>query len=218
MNGFAASGMGPSGLGARRHVHVAAPLMLSLATCSAWAWEEVPPTPVPALAATAADQRTIPAQLEVSASNLPRFDNVDGATRASRVDLTWLPPRQPGLGLVMGMSLGMTNRTAPEFAASGAYLNPTPRIDLGFHWRYTLDSQYRIDFTAWHRMAPTDAIDLVQSREPTYGARVEMRLGSLPKSGLIADRGFVGVQLDGGARITLRRSGGKPMVYYRTNF
>jgi hypothetical protein len=173
---------------------------------------------VPALAATAAAQRTTPAQLEFSASDLPRFENVDGSTRASRVDLTWLPPRQPGLGLAMGMSVGMTNRTAPGFAAGGPYLNPTPRIDLGFHWRYTMDSQYRIDFTAWHRMAAADAIDLVQSREPTYGARVEMGLNSMPKSGLVAERGFVGLQLDGGARITLRRSGGKPMVYYRVNF
>ena len=86
------------------------------------------------------------------------------------------------------------------------------------HWRYTLDRQYRIDFTAWHRVAAADAIDLVQSREPTYGARVEMGLGSLPKSGFVADRGFLGLQLDGGARITVRRSAGRPMLYYRATF
>ena len=57
-------------------------------------------------------------------------------------------------------------------------------------------------------MAPTDAVDLVQARQPTYGARVEMQLGSLPQRGFVADRGFLGLQLEGGARITVRRSGG----------
>lgn len=218
MNAIAANGMGPSGVGAWRHARAAVPLLLSLATCCAWAWEAIPPATASSLATNASDQRATPAQFEVSTSDLPRFDNVDGSTRASRLDLTWLPQRKPGLGLVMGMSLGMTNRAAPEFAPGGAYLSAPPRVDLGFHWRYTLDSQYRIDFTAWHRMAAADAIDLVQSHEPAYGARVEMGLNAASKRGLVADRGFVGFQLDGGARITLRRSGGKPMLYYRTTF
>jgi hypothetical protein len=34
----------------------------------------------------------------------------------------------------------------------------------------------------------------------------------------VADRGFIGFQLESGARVTLRRSGGKPMIYYRTRF
>jgi hypothetical protein len=34
----------------------------------------------------------------------------------------------------------------------------------------------------------------------------------------VVDRGFVGIRLDRGARITLHRSGGKPMVYYRNQF
>jgi hypothetical protein len=218
MNGVASNGMGPSSVGVRRYERVAVPLLLSLAACSAWAWEEVPPTPLPSSASATADQPMPPARLEISASTLPRFDNVDGTTRASRIDLTWLPPRQPGLGLAMGMSLGMTNRTAPEFSTGLAYLSASPGIDLGFHWRYTMNSQYRIDVAAWRRMAVADAIDLVQSREPAYGARVEMGLGSMPKTGFVADRGFLGVQLNGGARITVRRSAGKPMLYYRSNF
>lgn len=218
MNGIAATGMGPSGVGARRQLRVAVALLLSLIASSVFAWEAAPSAPLRASTLTTADQRTVPAQLEVSAAAVPRFENVDGSTRASRIDLTWLPPRQPGLGLAMGMTLGMTNRTAPGFFTGAPFLGTSSSVDLGFHWRYTLDSKYRIDLTAWHRMAPTDAIDLVQSREPAYGARVEMRLWSLPKRGLIADRGFLGVQLDGGARITVRRSGGKPMLYYRANF
>lgn len=218
MNGIAANGMGPSSAGVKRHARFGVPLLLSVVVFSASAWDDVPPAQLAALAGEVGTQPANPVQLDISALNLPRFDNVDGTTRASRIDLTWLPPRQPVLGLAMGMSLGMTNRTAPSFAAGGAYLNAPPRIDLGFHWRYTMNSNYRIDFTAWHRMAAADAIDLVQSREPTYGARVEMGLGTVPKRGFVADRGFIGVQLDGGARITLRRTGGTPMLYYRTSF
>lgn len=218
MNGVAANGMRHSSVGARRHVLAALPLLLGLLTTGAIARDEVPPATLPSLVSEARDPRIQAAQLEVSASSLPRFDNVDGSSQASRIALTWLPPRQPGLGLAMGMSLGMTNRSGAAFSVGGPSLSSTPSIDLGFHWRYTLDSQYRIDFTAWHRMAPVDAIDLVQSRQPTYGARVEMGLGSMPRSGFVADRGFLGVQLDGGARITVRRSAGRPMLYYRTNF
>jgi hypothetical protein len=46
---------------------------------------------------------------------------------------------------------------------------------------------------------------------------VEMQLAG-SRSAFVAEHGFVGLQLDGGARITLRRSGGRPMVYYRTRF
>lgn len=218
MNGVAANGMDRSSAGARRHVRVAVPLLLSLAACSALAREEVPPAPASSIVTESPDQRMKPAQLEVSTSLLPQFDNTDGSSRASRIDMTWLPPRPSGLGLAMGMSLGMTSTTRPGHSTGGPSLQARPNLDLGFHWRYTLDSQHRIDFTAWHRMAPADAIDLVQAREPTYGARLEMRLGSMPRRGFVADRGFLGLQLEGGARISVRRNDGRPMLYYRARF
>ena len=152
------------------------------------------------------------AQVEVSAKSFPRFDNVDGITRSSRVDMMWLPPRRSALGV----ALGLTNFSQPANTQADRFAGPS--LDLGFHWRYTLESQRRIDVTAWHRMSSVDAVDLVQSREPTYGARVEMNLGSTPKTGFVADNGFLGFQLEGGARITMRRSGGKPMLYYRAKF
>ena len=46
-----------------------------------------------------------------------------------------------------------------------------------------------------------------------------MRIGRAPvAAGLVAERGFLGLQLESGARITVRRSGGKPMLYYRSKF
>lgn len=153
------------------------------------------------------------AQLEVSTSSLPRFDNVD--SRSSHLDMTWLPPRRSALGL----SLGMTSFDTPGVPALGPRPPSSTSLDLGVHWRYTLDGNYRLDVSAWRRVLPPDALTLVELREPSYGARVEMQLGGgAPRSGFVADRGFLGFQLESGARVTLRRSGGKPMVYYRTKF
>jgi hypothetical protein len=218
MNGVAANRMGRSGVGARRQVLAALPLLLCLLATGAIPRDEVPQAASSSFASDALAQRIEPAQLELSALSLPRLDSVDGSSQTSRIALTWLPPQQPALGLAMGMSLGMTNRSASPSSVGAPSLRSTPAIDLGLQWRYTMDRQYRIDFTAWHRVAAVDAIDLVQSREPRYGARLEMGLGSLPKSGFVADRGFLGLQLDGGARVTVRRNAGKPMIYYRSTF
>jgi hypothetical protein len=94
-----------------------------------------------------------------------------------------------------------------------------PSVDLGLTWRHTLHRQQQIDVTAWRRM-PTeqDAYTLVQMREPVYGARVEMKLSSARKAGFNVERGFIGMQLESGAKISVKRKDGRPMVYYRTAF
>lgn len=156
------------------------------------------------------------AKLEVSAASLPRYDNTDGSNRSSRLDLSWLPPRRSALGLSLGMTSPAGYSAGHSFSAGGRNAGTT--VDLGLRWRYTLDSNYRVDVIAWRRLMPADALTLVQLHEPSYGARVEMQIGSTPKNGFVADRGFLGLQLESGARVTLRRSGGKPMLYYRTKF
>lgn len=190
--------------------------LISLAACPAFAAEADSPDLVLAQAGiTAAADRTRP-QFEVSSSSLPRFDNTDGATHTSRIDMTWLPPRRSALGLSVGM-VSLDGPALAPFAPRPGFAPNT--VDLGLHWRYTLDSAYRVDVTAWRRLMPADAMTLVQTREPSYGARVEMRLGGgVPQNGFVAERGFVGLQLESGARVTLKRSGGKPMVYYRSRF
>jgi hypothetical protein len=101
-------------------------------------------------------------------------------------------------------------------ANQGPHINS---FDLGLHWRYTSFGNQRFDVSAWRRMNPVDAAGLIENRESSYGARVEMHLDSAPRSGLVAERGFLGLQLESGARITLRKGGGgKPMVYYRSTF
>jgi hypothetical protein len=210
MNAVVARGSGQSNAVAGLRPRVALVLILGVTASGAWAFDSEASLSV---AQSAAGERER-LQLDVSASSLPRFDNIDGSTRTSRIDLTWLPPRRSALGL----SLGMTSSQGPAFSAAGPYAGAAPRVDLGLRWRYTLDSNYRVDVTAWRRLVPADALTLVQTHQPSYGARVEMQIRSVPKSGFVADRGFIGLQLESGARVTLRRSGGKPMIYYRTKF
>jgi hypothetical protein len=180
---------------------------ISLCLCSIAAWAQEEATP-----ATVATQFLIP---EVSATSLPRFE-ADGGTRTSRLDMTWLQPHRSALGL----SLGMSSVDGLGLAMPTNLGNIGQSLDVGLRWRYTPDGNYRIDVTAWRRVTPQDAASLIYLREPTtYGARVEMRIGRAPvEPGFVAQRGFVGFQLESGARITVRRSGGKPMLYYRSNF
>jgi hypothetical protein len=211
MNADIARGLGRSntiaGLG--RCMPVA--LLLGLADSGAWALDVEPS--MAAATGTTADERVLP-QLKLSTSSLPRFDNIDGSTRSSRLDMTWMPPRRSALGL----SLGMTTMEGPSLSAATPYSGAAPVVDLGVRWRYTLDSNYRFDVAAWRRLMPPDTLTLVQMRQPSFGARFEMQIGSTPTTGFVADRGFIGLQLESGARVTLRRTEGKPMVYYRNKF
>lgn len=206
-------------LGVGRSVGVAgfrlpAAALLACLACNVWALSAAPDEIIVAQAfAPTATDRTRP-QVELSSSSLPRFDNTDGATRSSRIDMTLLAPTPSAFG----PALGMTSSDARAASGGRPFASGSTAVDLGVHWRYTSDANYRFDVTAWRRMNPADAASLIQNRESSYGARVEMRVASAPRSGFVADHRFLGIQLESGARITLRKSGGKPMVYYRSSF
>jgi hypothetical protein len=156
-------------------------------------------------------------QLEISAASLPRFDNADNAARTSRLDMTtWTASNRSALGLSLGMS---TPEASQAQLASPNRADFAPSMDVGVKWRYMVDGNARLDVTAYRRVIPADALTMVTTRDATYGARVEMALGrSVPKSGFVAERGFIGMQLENGARVVLRRYSGGPMVYYRSKF
>jgi len=148
------------------------------------------------------------ARLELfRAPALPRFDATDPASRGQRVDLSWLGSGTLAIGPTMGLTVA--DAASPAFAG----------INLGLHLRHTLDSNYRIDILAWRRVgAPSDALSLIQSTQPEFGARMELNLSNRRGNGLVADRGFIGMQLDSGARITVKKKAGTSMVYYRNQF
>ena len=184
----------------------AAVASLCLGAIGAWGQD------IPGPDADPASAQNMPSRLEIATITLPLYESADGASRTSRIDMVWLPPRQANLGLALGLS----SLRSTGLKLSGA--TEVPAMDLGFHWRYALDRQYRVDVTAWRRITPADAIALVQTRQPDYGARVEMQIGAIPSTGFVADRGFLGLQLESGARITVRKREGRPMLYYRTRF
>jgi hypothetical protein len=91
-------------------------------------------------------------------------------------------------------------------------------IDVGLQWRQPLPNNQVIDITAWRRVhQQPDALTLIEQREPLYGARVEMKIAPR-RSGFTTDYKFIGLQLDSGAKIGLRRKDGRPTIYYRAQF
>jgi hypothetical protein len=156
----------------------------------------------------------LPPRVQVTQTQLPRLDGLDSNTSGPRLDMTVLPRRLTGFGLALGMS-----GFQPPQAALGPSTSPSTNFDVGVHWRHTTDSNYQVDVAAWRRMTPQpDAYTLIQQRQaPTYMARVELNLSG-KGSGLMAERGFIGMQLEGGARVTLGRKNGGTMLYYRTKF
>jgi hypothetical protein len=115
-------------------------------------------------------------------------------------------PRTPSLSLTARESL-------PGLAPSGS-------VDVGVQWSQPIAGR-QIDVSAWRRVTPQprDALSLIQQQQQqsaVYGARVEMKLAPASKK-LFADK-FIGLQLDSGARIGLKKSNGNPTIYYRNQF
>lgn len=153
--------------------------------------------------------------VEVTAAPVPSLDANDGGMRSSRIDLSLMPQQRSGVGL----ALGIRSRSRP--VVGFAPEQPTASdVDLGVRWRYTSQNNHRFDVTAYRRAQAPDAASLAEDREPSYGARVEMGLAASKnlRKGFVADRGFVGVQLESGGRLTIRRKFGGPMLYYRNTF
>lgn len=155
-------------------------------------------------------------RLEVQTSTLPRLDAQDSGYQAPRVDVTLLPAHHAsGISPVLGVG-GLNQTNQPALAGLPAMRTS---VDLGLRWSQRLSGQQHVDVTAWRRMnTEYDAYTLTQMQQPVYGARVELNLAPVHKAGFSLDHGFIGVQLESGARISVKRKDGHPMLYYRTAF
>jgi hypothetical protein len=203
---------GPLGAGAQQELRFGACVAL-VACCvcpAAWA-QEAGFNPADALIAQTQVEPQMRVQVQTSA--LPRLEAQDSGFQAPRVDVSLFPQQAAGLGAVVGMS-GFSARQPQALG-----LQPQrPSVDLGVRWSHKLQSQ-QVDITAWRRMTvEEDAYSLVQARQAVYGARFEMALSGARKKGFKADMGFIGLQLESGARISIKRRNGGPMLYYRTSF
>jgi hypothetical protein len=113
---------------------------------------------------------------------------------------------------------GLSLDVRPALPAYG--LSPQA-MEVGLKWRMPFGASNRVDISAWRRdPQPTDALSLIRQREPVYGARLEFRLPSTNNRFLsdLRQMGFIGLQLDNGARVGIRRSNGNPTLYYRMQF
>jgi len=191
---------------------VASCTALVLAAC-AMAGGPVRAQEQPAGGVVVADASARPSvRLEVQTSTLPRLDAQDSGFQAQRIDLSLFPTAGSRFGAVVGVS-GFNNNSLPQLG-----LAPThPSVDLGVRWSQRVQSR-QIDIMAWRRMTTDeDAYTLIQMNQPVYGARVELNL-SPSKGPLSISGGFIGMQLQSGARISIKRKDGGPMIYYRTSF
>lgn len=170
--------------------------------------------PLPAHTIAAGARTEAPMRVQVQTSSVPRLEGQDSGFQGPRVDVSLFPANARGLGAVIGLSGSALSQ--PQ--AVGPAPNRTS-VDLGVRWSHKLQNQNQIDVTAWRRIeGADDAYTLIQAREPVYGARVEMNIKPVKLGMFGIDRGFVGLQLESGARISLKRKDGRPMVYYRTAF
>lgn len=204
-----------TGAGNRRGKQVGRWGALALAACSVCpvSAQDAGQLPGDALLAEARKAQ-LPMRVQVEASALPRLDAQDAGFQAPRVDVSLFPARVGGMGAVVGMS-GFSGQQPSILGLAPM----RPSVDFGLRFSHKLANDDRIDVTAWRRMqAPDDAYTLIQSREPVYGARVELNLKPVRKGGFGFDRGFLGLQLESGARISIKRKDGRPMIYYRTTF
>jgi hypothetical protein len=174
----------------RRRAGRCAAVLLAVALPCAWGQGIENPAPVPV-------------QLDISSSAMPRIGGDAGAA-LPRIEMALLQPRQASLA----PALGLTPASGPAPAS----------VDVGLLYRHPMGGEQRIDVSAWRRIGNDDALSLIQQRQPTYGARVEMKFTPARAAGLATDVNFIGMQLESGARITVRRKDGRPMVYYRAKF
>jgi hypothetical protein len=213
MENAAESAARVAGTYAKLRIVACAASALWVACPAAWA-EEAPRLPGDVVIAQAKSEPAM--RVEVQTSTLPRMDAQDAGFQAPRVDFALFPthPSNYGLGAVVGMS-----GFAPRQGFQPIGMQPQrPSFDLGLRWSQRVQSQ-QVDITAWRRMnTEDDAYSLVQSRQPVYGARFEMSLAAAARSPLALDRGFIGLQLESGAKISFKRKDGRPMIYYRTTF
>lgn len=205
---------------ARRESPVSPRLLVAMAACAlchaAFAQQQTDLVVTSADTGTLAMRNESLPRIEVTRSTLPRLEGLDSTTSGPRLDLTVLPPRRS-----FGLALGMSGFQPPPQQLIGSQPAPSMNFDVGVTYRHTTENNYQVDFTAWRRMpSQPDAMTLVQQRmQPTYLARVELNLGSGGSGkGFVAERGFLGVQLENGARISLKRKDGGAMVYYRKKF
>lgn len=153
----------------------------------------------------------------VAAPALAQYDTFAAANDAGESVVLALGPAFPGDPAKPLRGLALDVR--PSLPSPNLAPNST---DFGLKWRQPFGSHGNtVDIAAWRRNTPpSDALSMIQQRDPVFGARVEFQLTS-SNSRFVSDlreMRFIGLQLDSGAKIGIRRTNGNPTLYYRMTF
>jgi len=161
------------------------------------------------------EQAAAPPSIQALINTVPVLDGPAGVSSLSRIDMVrWARTQRSALGL----SVGLETPLGP--AVDSRY---TPALSVGFRWRTSLgEGDQHLDVASWRRLSATPSVTdpltgTSQSVDPAqYVTRIELQFAK-PK-GMAAELGAIGMQLDGGAKLSLRVKHGGPMVYYRRAF
>lgn len=141
------------------------------------------------------------------AQQLPQASPGRAATAPGWAVTGWVA--LPAQGTAVGLGLDVN---AP------AVHGPQRGTDLSLRWRTVLPGGEWLHVSAWHALVPASAAAGLASSAPTMGTRLELHLKPAPVFGFMAEARAIGLQLDGGAKITLKRRNGGLMVQYRMQF
>jgi len=128
------------------------------------------------------------------------------APRLPKVDLALLVPSptlQPSRPLDPLQMLQQAQGARPE------------SLSLALHWRPVPIAGHTLDISVWRRVTPVSSLTGALSRDPGYGAQVELQLATERMAAL---RDLLGVKLGNGARISLRRKSGRTTINFRMQF
>jgi len=166
---------------------------------------------VPAGARAQAEAEPEPAALSLVASG--------PLTMATLVSTPEMAPRLPKIDLALLAPVAMLHESRPVDPVRMLQQMQGARTDgslsLGLLWRPQLTAGHTLDISVWRQVTPVPSLIGALSRDPGYGAQVELQVASERMAAL---RDLVGFKFSNGARLSLRRKSGQTTITFRMQF
>ncbi|MES2481089.1 MAG: hypothetical protein V4609_03750 [Pseudomonadota bacterium] len=168
------------------------------------------------LAAAGAQAQTEP---EPEPEPAPLSLSTAGPMTIATLATTEQAPRLPKVDLALLMPSPMLHGSRPldpvQMLQQAQGVRHDDSLSLGLRWRPQLTAGHTLDISVWRQVTPVPSLTGVLSRDPGYGAQVELQLASERMAAL---RDLVGFKFSNGARISLRRKSGQTTINFRMQF
>ncbi len=124
---------------------------------------------------------------------------------------------EPELALPMPSAMLQTSRPLDpvQMVQQAQGVRHDDSLSLGLRWRPQLIAGHTLGMSVWRQVTPVPSLAGVLSRDPGYGAQVELQLASERMAAL---RDLVGLKFNNGARLSLRRKSGQTTITFRMQF